>query len=430
MKIIKLTFICLFLLTFHYNLFSQAQIDINIKGLNDSVFYLIKYKSDKTHAIIDTSSISQKKKSFTNNTLYEEGIYVLADSKQQPVFEILIGIDQTFSIHIDELMDNKTYKVKGSKETSAYFKVIAMTTHYNLYIDALRSEINKNPNNKNKIDSISDILLDYQENMLSKDENSFLNTYIKCIEKIYIPDSLRDKKSRKDAYIVDHYFDEIPLCDSRILNSRLLKHKLDDYFNNYIFYLDSESICKHIDALINKVNDCKEVRDYILWYLYSHYFTPENIKHESVFIYIVDNYFSRLDIENLSDNLRKDIIERADVLRNIIIGANAPIISYNDENDSIISLNDIVDKNIVIFFFKADCQKCIKEKRILNLIKSRHKDLEVITIDITDETIYSDIIHQYDIMTSPTLFLLDKNKKIIAKNIKAEDIEFYLIRVN
>ena len=65
-------------------------------------------------------------------------------------------------------------------------------------------------------------------------------------------------------------------------------------------------------------------------------------------------------------NLRKDIIERADVLRNIIIGANAPIISYSDENDSIISLNDIVDKNIVIFFFKADCQKCIKEKRILN----------------------------------------------------------------
>ena len=82
-----------------------------------------KDKSDKTQIIIDSSSISSDKKTFKSPQKYDDGIYILADSKQNPLFEILIGKDQKFSIYVEDLMELNSYKVKGSKETSDYFKI-------------------------------------------------------------------------------------------------------------------------------------------------------------------------------------------------------------------------------------------------------------------------------------------------------------------
>ena len=55
-------------------------------------------------------------------------------------------------------------------------------------------------------------------------------------------------------------------------------------------------------------------------------------------------------------------------------------------------------------------------------------DIIILQIDISDENsdINHDIIYQYDIMTTPTIYLLDTNKMIVAKHIKAEDIKFQI----
>lgn len=411
MKSIFFKILCIFLLTFlQINLFSQVNINIKIEDIDDSTLYLLKYKSDKSQAVIDSTSTHSEYKTFKSDNKYEEGIYVLADSKQQPLFEILIGKDQKFSISVKNMMDLNTYKIKGSKETSNYFKVYSKTIHENLYIKALESEIKHNPKNRQKIDSIAKHLYDYQESMINKNKKSFLDTYIKFIEKS--PAS--------------NYFDELPLCDTRILNSRLLKNKLDDYFDNYMSEQKTDVICQNIDNLISKTNDCHKVRDYILWYLYSKYFNEDLI-----YIHLSDNYFSKLEINNLTENIRNEIVKRADVLRNITIGHLAPIFTYIDDEGKQIDLSEINSKNTILFFYKPDCQKCIREKRILGLIKKRQKDLTILHINISEENysnVSQDIAVQYDIKTTPTIYILDKDKRIIAKNIKAEEIEFHIIK--
>lgn len=395
--------------------FSQVRIKVKVENHQDSIYYLLKYKSDRSHSIIDTSSISTDYRIFDNKYNYEEGIYIVADSRQNPLFEVLLGKDQTFSIHVEELMDLKSYKVKGCKETATYFDIYYKTTYNNLYIKALESEIEYYPDNKRKIDSIKNKLLEYQESMLSKKEDSFINTYIKFIEK--------------------NSFADLPLCDNRILNSRLLKNRLDEYFNHCLSSQTPEFICQRIDELIERTNcssqtgrSSHEVRDYILWYLYSKYFTPEKIENESVYIHLVDNYFSKLEINNLTENIRNRIIERANILRKITIGQSAPNISYIDEGGDTISLQDIESDYIVLFFYKPECQKCIRDKRILETLMKDRNDIIILQIDISDENsdINHDIIYQYDIMTTPTIYLLDTNKMIVAKHIKAEDIKFQI----
>ena len=411
MKSVFFKISCIFFLTIlHFNLVSQVKIDVKIDDINDTILYLMKYKSDKTQSIIDYSSISSAKKTFKNPQNYDEGIYVLTDSKQNPLFEILIGKDQKFSLHVEDMMDLNTYKIKGSKETSDYFKVYSKTIHDKLYIKALESEMEYFPDNARKIDSIKRELYDYQESMLNKDKSSFLNTYIRFIE---------DSEA-------DHYFENLPLCDTRILNSRLLKNKLDDYFDNHMANQNADVICKNIDNLISKTNDCHEVRDYILWYLYSRYFN-----NDLIYIHLSDNYFSKLEINNLTQNIKNEIIKRSDVLRKITIGSVSPTFSYTDDKGDKIDLSEINAENLVLFFYKPDCQKCIRDKRILGLIKNKQKDLTILYINISEDNysnVSQDIINQYDITTTPTIYVLDKNKRIIAKNIKAEEIEFHIIK--
>ena len=411
MKGILVKFFIIVLLTFApFASFSQAKIRVNIENHIDSIYYLIKYTSDKSHYVIDTSSLSSGYKIFSNKTDYNEGIYVIADSKQNPLFEILIGKDQKFSIHVEELMELKSYEVKGSKETESYFKVYSRTFYDRLHIKALESELKYHPENIRKIDSIKNELYKYQESMLRKDNDSFLNTYIKFTE---------------DRPICD-----LPLCDERILNSRLLKNKLDKYFDNSSTTQTPELICNKIDEFVLSTNDCQETRDYILWYLYSKYFNPEKTENELVYIHLVDEFFSKLEIENLTENIRKEIIRRADVLRNITIGQVAPSFQYIDENGDMVDLDDIRSKFTVLFFYKPDCQKCIRDKRILGLVKKRINDIEILHIDISEEnnSRSQDIIDKYDIMTTPTIYLLNEKKEIIAKHIKAERIEFHIIK--
>ena len=396
----------IFLLTFApFVLMSQVKIRVEIEDYHQTL-YLLKYKSDKSYVIADTAIYSSGQHAFCNATNYPEGIYILADSNQQPIFEILIGKDQKFSIKVGDLMRNDTYIIKGSKETSTYFDIYSKTNYNQLYIKALESEIEYYPNNEAKIDSLKKNLLSYQESKMLKDENAFLNTYIKFIQ--------------------DTDIKELPLCDLRILNSRLLKNKLDHYFDLILISETDEYICERIDDLISRTNDCHEVRDYILWYLYSRFFN-----NDIIYIHLSDVYFSKLEINNLTQNIRNEIVKRADVLRKITIGSLTPTFTYIDDEGNQIDLSKIDNKNTILFFYKPDCQKCIREKRILGLIKNRHENLTILYINISEENyskVSQDIAVQYDITTTPSIYILDKEKRITAKNIKAEDIEFHLIK--
>ena len=412
----------IFLLTFApIAMMSQVKIRVEIDGYQDSIFFLLKYKSDKSLIVIDSSTISNEEKVFKASNNYPEGIYVLADSKQNPLFEMLIGKDQKFSVKVGDLMRNDTYIIKGSKETAAYFDIYNRTNYNKLYIKALESEIEYFPDNARKIDSIKLNHNKYLESIKIKDKNSFLSTYIDFNKEIIVP---QEYKNKSEQYIIDHYFDDIIFSDVRILNTRLLKNKLDDYFNNYMSKQSTDVILQKIDYLLDQTT--ADVRDYVLWYLYSKYFD-----NDLIYIHLSDVYFSKLTITNLTENIRSEIVKRADVLRKITIGHLAPTFTYIDDDGNKIDLSEIDSKNTVLFFYKPDCQKCIREKRILGLIKNRQENLTILYINISEENysnVSQDIAVQYDIKTTPTIYILDKGKRIIAKNIKAEDIEFHLIK--
>nr|MBK9650960.1 TlpA family protein disulfide reductase [Bacteroidota bacterium] len=140
------------------------------------------------------------------------------------------------------------------------------------------------------------------------------------------------------------------------------------------------------------------------------------------------------------------IQSRAAQLDPILIGKKPRNIVLQDTNGVYQSMYDIKAKYTVLLFWEPDCGHCQKVvpkvKEFYDRMKSkgvevyasdtetegekwrkfiREKNLDF--INVMDPNLRDNFRHDFDVSTTPQLFLLDKDKKIIAKKIEIDQIE-------
>ncbi len=393
MRISRIGF-CLIMIIMPLMAISQVNIKIHIDNQADSVYYLYKYRGSKT-AMFDTAYCTNGSAKFVSKHSYPEGIYVVTNENRIPLTEILIGKDQKFSLNIKDLNDLNTATVKGAKETEIYYKLIAKLNSTELNISALESETEYYPDNVRKIDSLKNDLAQFEESLKIKKKDAFINLVINSVKQ----------------HGMEDYWDDFQLDDKRILTYPLIDNKLATYFDN--LPINAEIINAEIDKLIAKTGDCVETRDYLIWYFYRKYYSPNYMNLDDIYIHLVDEYFLKLEMENVSESIVNLMAERANYLENLKLGAKLPEIG---------SLYSIESQYIAVIFFDKTCQKCAQEGRILEEIRTRHPEMTIYPVEI-HSGIKENILSLYDIQTTPMIYLLDSKKKIIAKRIKAGQVE-------
>lgn len=377
----------------------QTRIEISIDNQPDSIFILQQYRGSKA-VDFDTSVYKNGVSVFESELLYPEGIYVLRNASNYPLTEVLIGKDRTFSLSVKDLNDFDTYSVVGAKETERYYKIIGKQRYISMSIMALESEIDSFPENVFKIDSLKKELVDFERSMKMCRKKSIINTLLASLKRHGIQD----------------YWDDFPFHDSRVLTYPLIDNKLDTYFD--YLPIEPDTINSAIDALVEKANINKEVRDYILWHLYRRYFSPNYMNLDEVFIHLSDKYFSVLDIQYLTESIKDVITDRADNLRHLTLGSKIPDID---------NLYSFKSPFTLLVFFDKTCQKCAQEGRKLELLCQKYPEVSIFPVEIHRKN-GQQIISKYDIQNTPMIYLLDSDKRIIAKRIKAEQVEQFLIK--
>ena len=176
------------------------------------------------------------------------------------------------------------------------------------------------------------------------------------------------------------------------------------------------AINSEIDKLIVKTGDCTEVRDYLLWFFYVKYFNPNYMNLDDVYIHLVREYYLKLDMKNVSKSVVNMMEERANYLENLKLGAKIPEIG---------NLYSIESQYVAVVFYDRSCQKCAKEGRILEEIRTRHHEMTIYPVEISSTNI-KNLMSLYDIQTTPMIYLLDNQKNIIAKRLKAEQVEQFI----
>jgi len=429
-----------FLITgFHSKAFAQVEITINLSDLKTDNYYLARYYGDKFQ-MVDTATISDENTlQFKQDVLLPEGIYLLIDQNKNRLIEFLVSSDQSFELTLSQNENNKLI-CEGSSSTCLFIEQMNFTNE----IYQQLQKFGDSKENLVKRDSLIQILESYQTKLVAENPESFVAKIIMAMKEPVVPDSIASDQKKAFYYYKSNYWNTIDLTDDRFLRSPLLNTKLKQYFEQLVPQ-QADSIISAVDYIINRSKDNLVVRDYLIWYFTDQYQNPKIMGLDKVFVHLADTYFAKLEIANTTASVKQKILERADQLRRLTLGSPAPDLWLVDTTDSFVSFKSIESPYLVLFFWDHECGVCKQElKALKKLYENPNKRFEVFGIAANaDFEAWKDYIKSnslswvnvngmksmtpdfhdlYDIYGTPVIYVLDPERKIIAKRIKAEQI--------
>jgi thiol-disulfide isomerase/thioredoxin len=426
------------------------KIKLSLKNTKDTSVYLAHYYDGKVFSI-DTTSIKPNGKAiFSKNKKLPSGLYLIYLPSRK-YFDIFIGKDQTISISSDMMNIQNSLKIKGSIE-SIYFR------EYQSFLREKTKE-RKNIIDKddkiefnNKMKFINTEMQKYIKNISTELPNSSLSSFVNFTLSPETPDY--DKiinhniENRKDSiailsyfYNKKHYWDNANLSDSTLLRTPIFKSKLDNYFNNTLI-LHPDTITNASNMLIESARGNKEMFRYLCSYCFNYSLNSKIMGMDRAFYNIANKYYLSNDVYWLTDSTRNKIKEKVLKLQYNLIGNKARDIKLQTIDGELTSLYT-TDANLTLMvFWEPNCGHCKKEMPQLKteiLEKYADKGLKVFAVNIqnnkaewnkfvedhelfdfincNDPKNTSNFRFYYNIDSTPMLYLLDKNKKIIAKKI-------------
>ena len=223
-----------------------------------------------------------------------------------------------------------------------------------------------------------------------------------------------------------HFWDGIEAFDGPTDDNPVMASQLDFYFDKLVAPLP-DSITMEIGRLVERTGNNTDLRDFILWHLLEKYRHPEYMTQDQVFVWLYDHYFSQLEIKDLHETNLAMIRDKAERLRRLALFNIAPDIRLGDS----INLQSVESEYTVLFFHDHDCDVCRQEMRDLDSVCAEHPEITALKIDLNSDTEGLDALYDaYDIETTPLIYVLNKDKRIIAKKIRAKQMDLVILGQN
>jgi thiol-disulfide isomerase/thioredoxin len=233
-----------------------------------------------------------------------------------------------------------------------------------------------------------------------------------------------------------------------------------------------DSLIPEIDFLIEKSRADSNLFRYMLITLFNYYGKSNIMGMDAVQVHIAEKYY--LPESWWSDaKFRAELKDRIEKTKPLLIGNTAPEIELmsvpadhfraaatdtalrkNPHVGTRFTLSQIKSKYLVLVFWEADCGHC--QVVVPELYKIYEKSLQPLGVNVlavstlfgedgkvkwvnfvNDHRLYGwinawnpysyDFKLKYDIMATPQIFILDENKKILAKRIGPEQVEEILL---
>lgn len=439
------------------------KIDITVNGIGDSTVYLAYHFGDKQY-IKDTLKLDSKGQGiFEGRDTLPEGIYMLVLPGRK-YFEMIMPDDQYFGLECNYVDFINTLKFKGSDENTAFlnYQKNWAALQKNASFIAKRMQNNRqNPDSLMMLRSVQksqeDKMKNYLKSVISANPNTLLAELVKAMLPVDIPDYTPPPgTANPDSvrwvwsynYNANHYFDNIDLTDERLLRTPLLYSRLNSYFTNVLIQ-SPDTINKEIDKLIVKVEGDYKIFQFVAVYLFNHFRESQIMGQDAVMVKIADDIYLSGKADWVSDEFKRDLKKQIDLIRPNLIGKKAVNLVMNSYSGIFVSLYDVDKDFTILYFWEPDCGHCQAETPKLKAYYDKPKDysVEVFAVCTTDDKAKwekyiednkltwingwdpqrnSHFDYYYNVQATPTVYILDKNKKIIAKKLPVEEIASFI----
>ncbi len=454
------------------------KIDGYVDGLQDTSVILAYYFGGKQYATDTANSISGSF-TFIGEKKLPGGMYLVVLPNQQ-YFDIVIS-EQHFSFTTDIKSPIEKMKFKNSVENSPFYEYLNFITKKQKEVTPLRELEKTAPEEeknqiKEKILKIDSEVKNFKNTFENKYSNIFFTKILKATTEPIIPEApdtmnTQEKQIFQFNFYKKSFWNNIDFTDSRMLRTPIFFNKMDTYLNKLTIQ-DPDSIKKSADVLVKLSRQNKDIFEYVVSYITSTYERSKIMGMDAVFVHMVENYYMTGEVDWVDEKQLNKIEERAEKIAPNLIGRPAPPfinqLGYpfmKNENDEIKRLYDINSKYTLLIFYSPDCGHCKKvvpkvkividslsSKPSLQNLKHKQIDISVYAVQTEfDKQAWIDLIKdfklekwtnvcdiqtdpdgnpaassnwrdEYDIYSTPVIYLLDVNKKILAKRIDYKQI--------
>lgn len=454
---------CLFLgVLFLGSIAVHAQDGINISvqvdGYSNSEAYLAYYYADKMYVRDTVQKNDQGVMVFQTDEVIPGGIYLVVFPPDNNYFQILLQEgNESFSMRTTypELIPNMS--VEGNEDNALFYEYLRFIGQQTPKAQALKKQYaeaseEEKPGIERAQDEIDGLVKAYQTDLIEQHPNTFAAAVIKANMPFDMPEfegATEEIKQKKQLdWIRSHYFDNLDLSDPKLIRTPFFFEKVT-YFLKSFYSPHPDSIGPALTKVLDAMESAEENFQFFLVHYLNEYAKSNIVGMDAVYVHLVDTYYATGRAPWTDSDQLDKIIENANGLKPTLIGKIAPDIKLEKKDGATFNLHDIQSKYTVLYFWRFDCGHCQESTPVVKKFYEKFKDKGVTLVavctkftddikgcwDYVEENEIEDWMHGVDtyhrskymelyyIKSTPQIFILDQEKKIIIKKIGSEQLD-------
>jgi thiol-disulfide isomerase/thioredoxin len=440
-------------------------IQVKMTDVKDSLIYLVHYygKGRPTIFITDSTKLDHNGNATfdSKDPAFVGGIYIiLIGDKDKTNFEFLLNKGDNMSITATKSKLPDGLKFKNSPENDRFLEYIEYLKGYSGEQDKLKKELDK-ARTKEDTDVVrkksiasSKVLTKYRRDYVHAHPGTLLSSIFNAMETPEIPEGthyLEDGKTKDSTYAYRyykaHFWDGFDFKDDRLIYTPLYDPRIEEYFTKLVLPWP-DSVEKESDILLKKAKGTKDMFHYTLWWLTRNAENSKVMGMDEVFVYLVENYYMKGDAFWLTNDELTKYLDRARKIAPNVIGNVAPEVKLPNvttkKEESMIGMKA---KYTLIIFYSPNCGHCQHEMPSIDSLYTsvlKSKGVKIFTVATEgDEKAINDFIvkykmgewtntwnpdhtshyhDDYDVYSTPTIYLLDDKKIIRGKRLDHANI--------
>lgn len=440
----------------------SAYYDIKIKltGIKTSKVVLGYFLGEQTFAV-DTAQVDTITGNirFKPNRPLAQGVYFVANT-EGVIFNMILANENDFTITTDITAPYDSAKIEQSIENTVFFNYMKTVQRIQNEINQItamtdmlrqakadKSVINEQ---QQKITARYAGLEKYTQSVARQAPHLFTSKLLNISKMPVVPSELTLLKNDKPNpaywfYFRQHFFDGVDFTDKRLVRSPYYANRLGQFLG----YMtnSTDSVKAQLDFILTKTYPNTEFYKFTLKWLTAVF--DDNIDRmpnaDAYLIHLVEKYHRKA--ESGTDKYTLERMEyKVNTFKNVLIGSPAPNFELPNTEGVLKSLAEVKADYTLVVFYSSLCSHCREamptiQNAVQNMDSKKLKVFTVCTdgvrepwlsfleemkmkdwVNVIDKQPDTDIQKKYVTWNLPVLYLLDRNKTIVANRIKPENL--------
>ena len=421
-------------------------------------------------AVIDKNGVAN----FIGTKKLQRGMYLFVFPKKRDYFEFIIDDDLDFQIDFDTAWSTRDYyksmTITGSVENAAFVEYqkgkVAVIEKLMAIDEVMEADSMAPQSTKDSLNAIREQYLNekgnYDSAYVIKYPGHLLSKFLVAMINIpypevfpTLPDGTKDSTFPLRWY-KKHYLDHMDFGDDGLLRMpvNIVKQRLDFYFDK-IIVPDADTCMMVAEKLLDQCKNTIEMEKYLIWYLTNRFESSNIMGLDRAFVRMAMSTYCQGKSWWVDSTTINKMCENAFRRAHTLIGETAPELELKDIKGNWINTQKIRGPYVVMIFWDPTCGHCKEVMPKLAKIYEANKDKgwKVIALSSGDKKKeweeyynthpetqafthlirgevqsqkYADALYSYYVVSSPTIYVLDADRKIVANRIDVDKMVDFL----